>query len=294
MGKYLKIGILTRNEKSWCSTQLMSSITKNNAIPVYFSFRNIITRVGLRPQVSTDVIDILCELDAIIVRPIGRGSLEEIVFRMDILHRLERLGMYILNPPSAIEKSVDKFFTLSLLEEAGLPVPKTIAVESANAALKVFRELGEDIVVKPIFGSRGIGSARISNKDVAERVFRALEFNHQIIYIQEFVPHGNYDLRIFVLGNRILSSMRRVSENWKTNVSQGAVPEPYYPSREITDLALKGAKTLGCQIAGVDILETKDGPLIIEINSQPGWRGLQSITQINIADEIIKYVLEKI
>ncbi|MEM2888018.1 MAG: RimK family alpha-L-glutamate ligase [Candidatus Bathyarchaeia archaeon] len=290
----MKIGILTRNEKSWCSTQLMSSITKNNAIPVYFSFRNIITRVGLRPQVSTDVIDILCELDAIIVRPIGRGSLEEIVFRMDILHRLERLGMYILNPPSAIEKSVDKFFTLSLLEEAGLPVPKTIAVESANAALKVFRELGEDIVVKPIFGSRGIGSARISNKDVAERVFRALEFNHQIIYIQEFVPHGNYDLRIFVLGNRILSSMRRVSENWKTNVSQGAVPEPYYPSREITDLALKGAKTLGCQIAGVDILETKDGPLIIEINSQPGWRGLQSITQINIADEIIKYVLEKI
>lgn len=290
----MKIGILTRNEKSWCSTQLISSIIKNNAIPSYFSFRDLIARVGLRPQVSIDIHDILCELDAIIVRPIGRGSLEEIIFRMDILHRLKRLGMYILNPPSAIEKSVDKFFTLSLLEEAGLPVPRTIAVESANAALRVFHELGEDIVVKPIFGSRGIGSVRVSNKDVAERIFRALEFNHQVIYIQEFVPHGNYDFRIFVLGNQILSSMRRVSENWKTNVSQGAVPEPYYPSREIANLALKGAKILGCQVAGVDILETKAGPLIIEINSQPGWRGLQSVTKINIADEIIKYVLNKI
>ncbi|MBS7615235.1 RimK family alpha-L-glutamate ligase [Candidatus Bathyarchaeota archaeon] len=290
----MKIGILTRNVKSWCSTQLVSSIIKNNAIPVCFSFRDLITRVGFKPQVSTHVYNILCELDAIIVRPIGRGSLEEIVFRMDVLHRLKRLGMYILNPPSAIEKSVDKFFTLSLLEEAGLPVPRTIAVESANAALKVFHELGEDVVVKPIFGSRGIGSTRVSNKDVAERVFRALEFNHQVIYIQEFVPHGNYDFRIFVLGDRILSSMRRVSENWKTNVSQGAVPEPYYPSHEIADLALKGAKTLECQVAGVDILETNYGPLIIEINSQPGWRGLQSVTKINIADEIIKYVLEKI
>jgi len=290
----LKIGILTRNEESWCSAQLKASIVRFGAVPACFNFKGLVAQVGLKPQVAISVLDIFGELKAIIVRPIGRGSLEEIIFRMDLLHRLERLGMYILNPPAAIERSVDKFYALALLEEAGFPVPRTVVTESADAALQAFRILGGDVVVKPIFGSRGIGSTRVSDKDVAERIFRALEFNHQVAYIQEFVPHGNYDFRIFVLSGKVLASMRRVAENWKTNVSQGAAPEPYKPSREIASLAVKAVETVGCQVAGVDILETGKGPLLIELNSQPGWRGLQSVTKVNIADEIVKYVLTRI
>ena len=290
----LKIGILTRNEESWCSAQLKASILRFGAVPVCFNFKELVARVGLKPQVVINALDILRELKVVIVRPIGRGSLEEIIFRMDLLHRLERLGMYVLNPPAAIERSVDKFYALALLEEAGLPVPRTVVAESADAVLQAFRELGGDVVVKPIFGSRGIGSTRVTDKDVAERIFRALEFNHQVAYIQEFVLHGNYDFRIFILGGKVLASMRRVAENWKTNVSQGAAPEPYKPSREIASLAIKAAETVGCQVAGVDILETEKGPLVIELNSQPGWKGLQSVTEVNIADEIVKYVLNRI
>ena len=289
----LKIGILTRNEESWCSDQLKASIIRFGAAPACFNFKGLVARVGLKPQIAINALDILKELKAVIVRPIGRGSLEEIIFRMDLLHRLERLGMYVLNPPAAIERSVDKFYALALLEEAGLPVPRTVVAESADAALQAFSELGCDVVVKPIFGSRGIGSTRVSDKDVAERIFRALEFNHQVAYIQEFVPHGNYDFRIFVLSGKVIASMRRVAENWKTNVSQGAAPEPYKPSREIAGLAVRAAETVGCQVAGVDILETGRGPLLIELNSQPGWRGLQSVTEVNIADEIIKFVLNR-
>lgn len=238
--------------------------------------------------------DVLREVKALIVRPIGRGSLEEIIFRMDLLHRLGRLGLYILNPPSAIERAVDKYYTLSLLEEAGLPVPKTIVTENADEAIKAFHELGGDVVIKPIFGSRGIGSTRVSDLNIAERIFRTLEFNHQIIYLQEFLPHGNYDLRIFVLGNSVLSSMKRVSNSWKTNVSLGAKPAPYKPSKEIEDLAIKAANIIGCEVAGVDILESENGPVILEVNSQPGWKGLQSVSKVNIADEIIAYILSKI
>jgi len=212
---------------------------------------------------------------------------------MDLLHRLERLGMYILNPPSAIERSVDKYYALSLLEENGLPVPKTVVAESADAALSAFEDLGGDIVIKPIFGSRGIGSTRVSDIDIAERIFRALDFNHQVIYIQEFIPHGDFDLRLLVLGNEVSASMKRVSASWKTNISLGAKPVPYNPPREIKKLAVNAAEILGCELAGIDILQTDKGPFLLEVNSQPGWRGLQTTTKISISDKIAEYILSK-
>jgi len=289
-----KIGILTRNENSWCSMQLKEAATKYSLQPLCFSFPKLMARVGFKPEVSLDEIDVLRNLKAIIVRPIGRGSLEEIIFRMDLLHRLERLGLYILNPPHAIERSVDKYYALSLLEEAGLPVPRTIVTESAREALKAFNDLGGDVVVKPIFGSRGIGSTRISDPDIAERIFRALEFHHQVIYLQEFIPHGNYDIRVFVLGGRILAAMRRLSNLWKTNISLGAEPVAYKPTKEIEQLAIEAAEVIGCEVAGVDILESERGNFIVELNSQPGWKGLQSVTRINIAEEIINYIINKV
>ena len=290
----MKVGILTRNEESWCSAQLNASLVKHDVTPFCFDFPSLAARVRLRPEVSADGTDLLRDLKAIIVRPIGRGSLDEIIFRMDLLHRLERLGMYVLNPPAAIERSVDKYYALTLLEEAGLPVPRTIVTESSRGALEAFHELEGDVVVKPVFGSRGIGSTRVSDHDVAERIFRALDFNHQVLYLQEFVPHGNHDVRIFVLGGRVLASMRRVADSWKTNVSLGARPVPYDPPGSIKRLAIGAAETIGCEVAGVDILETDNGPLIVELNSQPGWKGLQTVTEVNIADEIVNYVLGRV
>ena len=290
----MKIGILTRNEDAWCSTQLRESLNRHNVTPLSFNFFRLTARVGIKPAVSTGELDLLSDLNALIIRPIGLGSLEEIIFRMDLLHRLERLGLYILNPPSAIERSVDKFYTLTLLGEAGLPVPHTIVTESAGEALEAFEELGGDIVLKPLFGSRGIGSTRIFDRDIAERIFRSIEFRHGVLYLQKFVSHGTSDIRVFTLGDRVLVSMRRVADSWKTNVSQGAKPEPLQLSEEMEDLAVKVAEAIGCEVAGVDILESKEGLMIIEINSQPGWRGLQSVTKINIADEIVRYILKRI
>ncbi|MEM0050174.1 MAG: RimK family alpha-L-glutamate ligase [Candidatus Bathyarchaeia archaeon] len=289
-----KIGILTRNENSWCTAQLREAVVKCGFQPVCFSFRDLAARIAIRPEVSLGDMDVLRELRAVIVRPIGRGSLEEIIFRMDLLHRLRRLGLYIINPPHAIERSVDKYYALTLLEEAGLPVPRTIVTERARDALRAFYELGGDVVVKPIFGSRGIGSTRVSDPNVAERIFRALEFHHQVIYLQEYIPHGNYDLRLFVLGGRVIAAMRRVANSWKTNVSLGATPSPYKPTKKIEDLAVKASEVIGCEVSGVDILESDRGPFIVELNSQPGWRGLQTVTDINIAEEIIKHVISRI
>lgn len=289
-----KMGLITRNQDGWCSTQLRQAMEKHDITPVCFNFSQLVARIKSKPEASVNKTDILSHLSALIIRPIGRGSLEEIIFRMDLLHRLQRLGMLIINPPISIERSVDKFCTLALLEENGLPVPKTVVTESYEEALKAFHELGGDIVMKPLFGSRGIGSTRISDAEIAARIFRTVSFHHGVLYLQEFIPHGFSDIRAFVIGDHVIAAMHRVAENWKTNVNLGAKPLPLRLDKEKEDLAVKATKVIGCKVAGVDIIESQRGPVIVELNSQPGWRGLQSVTSVNIAEEIIKYVLSEL
>lgn len=290
----MKIGIITRDKDGWCSTQLREAMRKRNVTPLCFSFPQLLARVKYTPEASVGETDVLRDLSGLITRPLGRGSLEEIIFRMDVLHRLERLGVLIINPPLAIERSVDKYHALTLLEEHGLPIPRTAVTESPEEALKAFHELGGDVVVKPLFGSRGVGSTRLSDPEIARRVFRAVSFYHGVLYLQEFVPHGSSDIRAFVIGDRVVASMHRVAETWKTNVSLGAKPVACKLDKELEGLAVKAAGVIGCKVAGVDILESPDGPVIVELNSQPGWRGLQSVAEVNIADEIVEYVLSEL
>lgn len=290
----MKMGIMTRNEDGWCSTQLREAMERRNLTPVCFSYRQLVARVKYKPDASVGKTNLLQDLSALITRPIGRGSLEEIIFRMDLLHRLERLGMLIINPPVSIERSVDKYYALALLEEHGLPVPRTAVTESHEEALKCFHALGGDVVLKPLFGSRGVGSTRISDPDVAARVFRTISFYHGVLYLQEFIPHGVSDIRAFVVGDRVIASMNRIAETWKTNVSLGAKPVSTNLDEELENLAVKAAEVIGCKVTGVDILEGPKGPVVVELNSQPGWRGLQSVTEINIADEIIGYILSEL
>ena len=285
---------MTRDGNGWCSTQLRHAMDRLNAISVCFGYRPIIGRVSYKPEASVGEIDILNDLDAMITRPIGRGSLEEIIFRMNLLQKLEREGMLIINPPLAIERSVDKYCSLTFFQENGIPVPKTAVTEDHDEALKCFQELGGDVVLKPVFGSRGVGATRINDPDVAARVFRTISFYHGVLYLQEFIPHGDSDIRAFVIGNQVVAAMRRVSTNWKTNVSLGAKPVSINLSLDLENLAIKASKVIGCKIAGVDLMEGPDGPVVIEINSQPGWKGLQSVTKINIAEEIIRYILSEL
>lgn len=290
----MKVGIVTRNRNSWSSTQLQEALSKRNIPNMCFSFPQLIARVGYTPYLNVGGNSLLDELDALIIRPIGRGSLEEIVFRMDVLYRLQRLGLYIINPPEAIEHCVDKYDLLAILEENGIPVPRTAVTESVSDALEAFSELGGDVIVKPIFGSRGIGSTRVKDQEIASTIFRAITFYHGIIYLQEFVSHGFSDIRAFIVGNRVIAAMRRVSNSWKTNYSRGARPELFALDKSMEDMAVKSAKLIECKIAGVDILESPKGPLVVEVNSQPGWRGLQSVASVNIADEIVDFVLSEL
>jgi len=233
------------------------------------------------------------DLDALVVRSLPGGSLEQVIYRINVLHRLELLGVKVINNASLIEKTVDKYYTLALLADAGLPVPKTIVTERYDQAMEAVKELGE-VVVKPVFGSLGKGIVRIDDLDIAHRVFRALEMGRYVYYLQEFLPNGNEDLRLFVVGGQVVGAMRRRGEQWKTNIAYGSTAEHYQPEKEIARLAVRTAEILKADYVGVDILISKGNPYVIEANGIPGWSGLQSVTEADIAGILAEYVLGEI
>lgn len=261
-------------------------------------FRVPITRLRGRLQGHKEVLSSqgldLCHMDAVMVRTIPPGSLEQIIFRMDALRRLQDGGVAVFNPAPAIECTVDKYLTSALLLEAGVPVPFTITVESFRDAMDAFAELEGDVVVKPIFGSLGRGMLRVDNVDLAHRVFRTLEMTRSVFYLQRFVPHRHQDLRLLVVDDEVLASMARVGPGWRTNLSQGALPRRVQPTPGQQELALRAARAVGAFYAGVDILESLEGEvLVLEVNGIPGWEGLQQVTDINIAYEIALRVARK-
>jgi RimK family alpha-L-glutamate ligase len=285
--------------EAWSSTQVRNALTKRNIPCVCFTFPKLVAQIAQKPyfrvkDVNMQPVDLLKDLDGLIIRPIGRGSLEELVFRMDMLYKLEREGFYIINPAEAIEHCVDKYDILAKLEDVGVPVPRTFATESANEAVEAFKELGGDVVVKPLFGSRGIGATRVTDPEIALTVFKAITFQHGVIYLQEFIEHGTTDIRAFVVKDRVVAAMRRVATGWKTNYSQGARPAPTTLSAEYEELAVKASTAVGCKISGVDIMEGPKGPCICDVNSQPGWKGLQVVTKVNVAEEIVTLMLSEL
>jgi ribosomal protein S6--L-glutamate ligase len=238
----------------------------------------------------------LADFDAVLVRTMPPGSLEQVVFRMDVLHRLQGRGVLVLNPPAALETCVDKYLASARLEAAGLRVPPTIVCQHADDALEAFAALGGDVVVKPLFGSEGRGMVRVSDADLAWRTFRTLERVQSVLYLQQFIPHPGWDLRVFVLGGRVLNAMRRhANGGWRTNVAQGGKGEAVSPTAEEERLAVAAAAAVGAPVCGVDLLPGPDGKLyVLEVNAVPGWRALAPVTGVDVAAEVIRFLAAKI
>ena len=234
---------------------------------------------------------VLAEFDAVLVRTMPPGSLEQVVFRMDALAQLEAAGVCVLNAPRAIEVAVDKYLALARLQQAGLLVPETIACQTADQALEAFGKLGGDVVAKPLFGGEGRGITRTSDTAIALRAFKALEQVGSVIYLQRYMQHEGCDLRLLVVGEKILGMRRRNPHDWRTNISRGAVAEPLEVTSELAELALRAAKAVGAEIAGVDLLPAADGRLYaLEVNAVPGWRALADATGVDVGKLILDFL----
>lgn len=228
--------------------------------------------------------------DAVIVRGIPRGSLEQVIFRVDALHALEARGVTCVNGPRTIERTVDKFLASALLARAGVPTPRTIACERAEDALEAFETLGRDVIVKPLFGSMGAGMTRVDDADVAYRVFGALSVERAVYYLQEALAHDGRDLRALVVGGRVVAAIERVGSGWRANLARGARAVAAELSDEQERLCVEAAAVLGADYAGVDLLRAADGrEYVLELNGIPGWRGLQEATGADVAAALVAH-----
>ena len=230
--------------------------------------------------------------DGAFVRSISAGNLEQITLRLGILHALRESGVRVWNDARAIERCVDKSTATFLFRRAGLPTPPTRVVEGYERALQFARAEARPLVVKPLFGSQGNGVMKAETADDLPSPGAVGD----VYYMQDYLRQHNetrfVDWRIFVSSGSVLAAMARVGKSWITNIHQGAEPLGLEPDSEMERLALGAAKAIGADYAGVDLICSQDGTLmVLEINSNPAWKGLQSVTDINIAWTLAEHFL---
>ncbi len=287
----LQIGIIGDCE-GWHARQLKEAALKRGHMVDAIDFRRLACKVGvaaspLWPQSSK-------QPDAFIVRSMPAGTLEQVIFRMNMLGQAQAAGSLIVNPPRSLEVCIDKFLASAVCAQAGLAVPALEVSQTAEQALESWHRLGEDTIVKPLFGSEGRGMIRVSDEDMAWRVFTTIERLGQVIYLQEFVPHPGWDLRILVLDGQILGGIKRHGHgHWRTNVAKGGKAESCEAPEEAGSIALKACAATGVVFGGVDLLLDRAGRwLLLEVNGVPGFRAFQRATGLDVATLFVEY-LEK-
>ena len=280
----------------WHTDELCRALAARGHVGVVLPYEALLARMGRQAGASGGAQDSLMaqgvsifDADAVFARIIPSGTLEQIIYRVDALHWIEDRGVTVINSPRAIERAVDKFYTSALLREAGLPTPETVVCERAADALAAVEAFG-DAVVKPIFGSMGLGLVRVSDVEVARRVIKPLEQARAVFYVQRWVEHGGRDLRAFVVGGRVVGAIERLAAagEWRTNVSLGSRAAAVTLPDEWSALAVRAAAVVGADYAGVDLLPTVDGRVfVLEVNGIPGWEGLQRATGIDVAASLV-------
>jgi RimK family alpha-L-glutamate ligase len=228
------------------------------------------------------------------VRGIAAGTLQQVITRLNILHILRLQGVRVYNDAKAIERTVDKAMTSFLLKNNGVPTPATWVCESRSFAHDVIKQQlskGNQLVIKPLFGSQGKG---VKLLDAKTRLPLPKDvFVEGVFYLQQFINTGDdyHDYRVFVIQQNVVATMRRSGKSWLNNVAQGALCEPA-ENADILSIALQAAKILQIDYCGVDIIRDINGDLfVLEVNSIPAWQGLQATTNANIAQMLVDDLL---
>jgi len=283
------------NINNWATASLIEAIKMKGHEPKPFRLSDISAQIPNKFSYLDE--EDVSHLDGILVRTIGFGTGDQITYRISLLEHFEDTGIYVMNPAYSFRRAKDKYATLTALDKAGIRVPRTFVGENLEAAVNFVDEVG-DVVIKPLIGARGMGSIRAGH---TELTYRAIKFIHQlgqVLYVQEMIEKPNRDIRAFVIGGKVIGAMYRyipsnVDGEWRTNVHGGGEAEFTKLNPEYEECAIKTAEVLNLDYTGVDIIETKDGPCVIEANAAPSWSALARVTGIDVAGLIVDRLVEQ-
>ena len=279
--------ILTEKE-GWHFKQLKLSLTKLNHSVVSACLSDFSISLNNNEAILKIRGEKIPKVDNVLVRFIPGGTLEEIVFYLNILKILESMNIRVINDASAIERTVDKLHTSYLLNQNNINTPKTYVSRGQESASRFIRNFNfnSSLIYKPLFGSQGDNIRLIRGSDDFDQLDNATN----IYYFQEYLENiPNYDYRVLVINKKDNNKsfyMTRYGETFINNVSKGATCAREDLDDEVIEMAIKSSRLLNIDFCGVDIIRHKDKYYVIEVNSIPAWRGLQEVESMQISDYI--------
>ena len=291
----MKIAILSRNPKLFSTQRLMEEIQKagHEAMVVDHSLCDLIIE-----QEGPSIIykgQRLEGVDAIIPR-IGASVT---FYGTAVVRQFELMGAFSAVTSQAIVRSRDKLRSLQILSKNGLGMPKTAFTNFSKGGEKQLIEQvsGAPVIIKLLEGTQGMGVVLAETKKAAQSVVEAFHGLKARIIVQEYIKEAKgADIRAFVVNGKVVGAMKRqgAEGEFRSNLHRGGVATVIKLSRAEKQAALNAAKALGLDVAGVDMLQSARGPLILEVNSSPGLEGIEGATGVNVAAEIIKFVVESV
>lgn len=286
----MRLVILSRNPELYSTRRLLETAkARGHDVEVVDYLRCILSIASSRPTVRSKGLE-LSGVDAIVPR-IG---VSHTFYGTAVVRQFEMMGTYSVNESQAISRSRDKLRCLQLLSRKGVGLPVTgFAHNTKDIGGLLEIAGGAPLVVKLLEGTQGIGVVLCETQNAAESVveaFRGLDAN---IVVQEFVKEAKgADLRAFVVGDRVVASMKRQGRpgEFRSNLHRGGRAEEIKLSPQERSTAVKAAKAMGLRVAGVDMLQSSHGPVVMEVNSSPGLEGIEVSSGVDVADAIIRYI----
>ena len=215
-----------------------------------------------------------------------------------VVRQFEEMDVFCANTANGIANSRDKLRSLQILSRHHIGIPRTTFVSNKKDVLPAIERVGgAPVIIKLIEGTQGIGVLLAESIKAAESIIELLQSQKQDVLIQKFVAESKgKDIRAFVVGDRVVAAMRRVAQGqeFRSNVHRGGMAEAVELSDEYRETAVRAAQILGLRVAGVDMLEGKRGPQIMEVNSSPGLQGIEKCTQLDVASAVVEYIAARV
>ncbi len=218
-------------------------------------------------------------------------------FGLSVVRQFEHLKVFSLNDSHGIACSRDKLRALQVLNFYGIPHPQTAVVRRKSEIIKAIEEIGgAPVVIKLIEGTQGVGVVLAEDLGTAQTIMELLQFAKQNVLVQQFIKEARgQDIRAFVVGDRVVAAMRRIAAHgdFRSNVHRGGRAEAIDLPPAYAQMAVRSAQLVGLQVAGVDLIESRNGPMVLEVNSSPGLEGIERATGVDVATEIVQYLESK-
>ncbi|HAR41826.1 MAG TPA: 30S ribosomal protein S6--L-glutamate ligase [Bdellovibrionales bacterium] len=215
-------------------------------------------------------------------------------YGLAVVKQFENQGVPVLNGSLAIAQSRDKMRSLQVLAKAGIRVPKTVLTRSTRGLKAAAARVGgTPVVMKVLEGTQGLGVMLLDSPIAMSSVFETLIGMEQDVIVQQFLSEkAGRDYRVFVVGKRVVAAMMRTAPegDFRTNIHRGGEGHLVKLPKNYERMALRACRILGLEVAGVDVMESRRGPVIIEVNSSPGFEGIERATGLNIAGAVLRYV----